>query len=75
MSHGHHRAPKSPKPRRLRRLAAGLSLAAAAATIGLTTDTLVAPQADTGWGAPADTGWGSAGGDGTATTLGDSGWG
>lgn len=66
MSHGRHRAPKSRKPRRLRRLAAGLSLAAATATgTALTTDAIAAPQGDTAWGAPdpstittLDTAWG-----------------
>jgi hypothetical protein len=65
VSHGKHRAPKTPKSRRLRRIAAGLSLAAAATTgTALTTD-LPAPPADTAWGAPdtstvttLDTAWG-----------------
>lgn len=65
MSHGKHRAPKPPKPRRLRRIAAGLSLAAATVTgTALTTD-LTAPQGDTAWGAPDP---------GTITTL-DTAWG
>lgn len=52
MSHGAHRAPK-PKTRRLRRIAAGLSLAAAAATGAFLADDLIAtPQGDTAWGAP-----------------------
>lgn len=89
MSQGRHRATKPGKTRRpgLRRLAAGLSIAAAAATgIGLTaTGALNAPTDDTGWGAPdtsltpADTGWGSPSdgsttGPGTVTTY-DTGWG
>lgn len=68
MSHGAHRAPK-PKNRRLRNLAAGLSLTAAAATgIAITADQLVAQPQDTAWGAPnldhivdvtpLDTAWG-----------------
>lgn len=52
MSHGQHRAPKK-KTTRFRRIAAGISLATAAATTGiLTTDLTATPQADTTWGAP-----------------------
>lgn len=86
MSHGKHRAPKTPRTPGLRRLAAGLSIAAAAATVGLTAgNASAAPADDTGWGAPdtsqspADTGWGtpsggSTPGPGTVTTF-DTGWG
>lgn len=67
MSQGRHRAPKPGKKTSrpgLRRLAATVGVAAAVATVGLATDTLNAPNGDTGWGAPAttvttyDTGWG-----------------
>jgi len=90
VSHGKHRAPKTPRTPGLRRLAAGLSLAAAAATIGLAGNASAAPAEDTGWGAPdtsntpADTGWGTPSdgtdpgtgttGPGTVTTF-DTGWG
>ena len=68
MSHAAHRAPK-PKNPRLRNLAAGLSLTAAAATgIAITVDQLATQPQDTAWGAPdldhlpavtpADTAWG-----------------
>lgn len=54
MTHGRHRAPKPPTtPRRgLRRLAATLGIAAAAAGITLTTDITVPTPTDSGWGAP-----------------------
>lgn len=52
MSHGQHRAPKPKKTTRFRRIAAGISLAAAAATTGILTHDLATPQADTTWGAP-----------------------
>lgn len=75
VSRGQHRAPKQPKPRRLRTLAAGLSLAAAAATGVTLTSSLTAHPSDTGWGAPAtDT---TVAGDTTSTTVQpyDTGWG
>lgn len=64
MSHGAHRKPRTrPAASRLRRIAAGLTLAAAAVTGAALTDTLVAsPQGDTTWGAPDtpdDTTWGT----------------
>jgi hypothetical protein len=44
----------------IRRLLAGLALATAVTTVGLT-NSLATSQDDTGWGAPAaDTGWGTA---------------
>lgn len=55
MSQGRHRAPKpSTPPRRgLRRLAATLGIAAAAAGgITLTTDLVATQPTDSGWGAP-----------------------
>lgn len=64
MSQGRHRAtrPATAPLRRLRRIAAGISLAAAAATgTALATDGIVGPP-DTTWGAPAtadDTTWGN----------------
>ncbi|MGW2520499.1 hypothetical protein ACWC09_26490 [Streptomyces sp. NPDC001617] len=82
MSHGRHRAPKpaGPPRRGLRRLAATLTVAAAAAGIGLAADTLAsATPSDTGWGAPdtttvvtGDTGTGSTG---TTVQPYDTGWG
>lgn len=68
MRHAAHRAPK-PKNRRLRNLAAGIGLTAAAATgIAITADQLTTQPQDTAWGAPdldhttdvtpADTAWG-----------------
>lgn len=64
MSHGAHRKPRTrPAASRLRRIAAGISLAAAAVTGAALTDNLVAsPQGDTTWGAPDtpdDTTWGT----------------
>lgn len=57
MSHGQHRAPKPPKTRRLRRIAAGIGIAAAAATGAVLIDQAVTIPQDTTWGAPApDTG-------------------
>ena len=55
MSQGRHRAPKpsSPPRRGLRRLAATLGIAAAAAGgITLATDITVTTPTDSGWGAP-----------------------
>ena len=54
MTQGRHRAPKpSTPPRRgLRRLAATLGIAAAAAGITLTTDITAIQPTDSGWGAP-----------------------
>ena len=63
MSQGRHRAtrPATAPLRRLRRIAAGISIAAAAATgATLATDLITGPP-DTTWGAPAtadDTTWG-----------------
>ncbi|MEU5043202.1 hypothetical protein [Streptomyces griseorubiginosus] len=61
MSQGRHRAPRT-KARRLRRIAAGLSLAAAAATgATLADDVTTTAPSDTTWGAPDtadDTTWG-----------------
>lgn len=64
MSHGAHRKPRTrPAASRLRRIAVGISLAAAAVTGAALTDNLVAsPQGDTTWGAPDtpdDTTWGT----------------
>lgn len=71
MSHRQNRAPKSPKrrgPRRLRRIAAGLSLAAATTVGTALIDDLTTTVQDTAWGAPApdtapvtllDTAWGA----------------
>lgn len=78
MSRGAHRKPR-PANRRLRRLVAGLSLAAATATgYALTDDTVSAPQGDTTWGSP-DTEPAPAAteddGSGTASTLRDTTWG
>ncbi|MFR9794162.1 hypothetical protein ACL07V_37005 [Streptomyces sp. MB22_4] len=64
---------------KLRRLAAGLTLAAAIAAGAVIT----APQAsaDTGWGSPStgttndDTGWGTPPADGTPVQTNDTGWG
>lgn len=82
MSHRAHRAPKPPKNRRLRALAAGLGLAAATG-LGATLihDVTAAVPADSGWGAPDTTGVTVAtdtGLDlhtGVNVTNGDSGWG
>lgn len=82
MSHGAHRAPK-PKTRRLRRIAATLGFAAAAAGISLAADAVVTPQADSGWGAPdtagvtvaTEAGVGVDLSTGVNVPLGDSGWG
>lgn len=51
MTHGAHRKPRTKTPR-LRKLAAGLGLAAAAATGALITDDILTTQSDTTWGAP-----------------------
>ncbi|MCL8016899.1 hypothetical protein [Streptomyces sp. AS02] len=55
MSHGKHRAPKPRNPRRLRRIAAGLALSAAATTGTLLTTDLPATPADTAWGSAETT--------------------
>lgn len=79
MSQGQHRAPK-PKTR-LRRIAATLGFAAAAAGIALTADVVVTPQQDSGWGAPDTTGVTVATDTGVDlhanvnVPLGDTGWG
>lgn len=55
MPHGTHRKPRTTTPR-LRRIAAGLSLAAAAATGAyLADDAIATTQGDTTWGAPDTT--------------------
>lgn len=55
MPHGTHRKPRTTTSR-LRRLAAGLSLAAAAATGAvLAEDAIATTQGDTTWGAPDTT--------------------
>ena len=54
MPHGTHRKPRTTTPR-LRRIAAGLSLAAAAATGAYLADDATATQGDTTWGAPDTT--------------------
>lgn len=82
MSHGTHRKPRTTTRRRLRRIAAGLSLAAATATgAALTNGLTEQASADTTWGAPdtdptpvtptPDTG----GDDGTVVTPLDTTWG
>lgn len=53
VTHGSHRKPRTKtKTPRLRRLAAGLGIAAAAATGALIADHALTPQSDTTWGAP-----------------------
>lgn len=84
MTHGAHRKPRTKtKTPRLRRLAAGLSIAAAAATGALIADQVLAPQGDTTWGAPdtdptatpaVDTGTDPGTGDTAVTPL-DTTWG
>jgi hypothetical protein len=82
MSRGAHRKPR-PANRRLRRIVAGIGLAAATATgYALTDDTVAAPQGDTTWGAPdtptapaATEDDATSDGSGTASTLRDTTWG
>lgn len=77
MNRGQHRAPKTRKTRPLRRIAAGISIAAAAVTGGILADDLAAtPPQDTTWGAPdGDTTWGAPAPDTGTVTPQDTTWG